>query len=296
MDKEFKYKAFGMIIKSEFMLPELEIGEGSPDVIIKIAKVPLALENPIESGVCFQASPGEFLFKLDEVAGYYVVDGKEITIQPFSKGNEDAIRLFLLGSVFGALLHQRGYLVIHGSAVEVKGKGIIFTGVSGAGKSTLATAFNEKGYKSLTDDVCALKIEDGIPYIMPGFPSFKLWKDAAEKFNKDTTTLIPIRKELEKYRVECEFCDKPVVVSQIFVLGTHNQESIVVDKVKDFEKIKVLINNTYRLRFLKGQGNKGEHLKQCASLVKYAKINSVVRPKKGFMINEIVSLLEEEMK
>lgn len=296
MKQRYTYKAYGMIIESEFILPELQIGEGYPDVVIKMGKVPASLENPLEKGVCFQAAVDEFLLKLDKIAGYYVSNGSEIIIEPFSEENEDDIRLFLLGSVFGALMHQRGYLVIHGSSVEVGGKGIIFTGVSGAGKSTLAAAFNKKGYRALTDDVCAIKIEDGVPYIMPGFPSFKLWKDAAEKLDKDTTSLTPIRKEIEKYRVEAQFCDKPAVLSRMYVLKAHNKEDINIIELKNFEKINALISNTYRFRFLKGQGGEGKHLKQCAAVAKNTKINIVTRTKMNFVTNELVSLLEEEMR
>ena len=54
----------------------------------------------------------EFLLKLDDIARFLVQHGEEILIQPAAESDEDGIRLFLLGSALGALLHQRGRLIL----------------------------------------------------------------------------------------------------------------------------------------------------------------------------------------
>ena len=63
------------------------------------------------------------------------------------------VRLFLLGSVWGALALQRGLLPLHASAVG-RGRTVhAFTGPPGAGKSTLAAALAARGYPLFTDDM-----------------------------------------------------------------------------------------------------------------------------------------------
>ena len=149
--KPFHYTAYGLKIESDIECPELLAGEETPGdgtepVRILLGKVPASLENPRANGVLYQARPGQFLLRLDHIAGYLVSNGAEIVIDRVPGSLDDEVRLFLLGSAFGALLHQRGFLTLHGSAIETPKGAMGFTGQSGVGKSTLATAFRTRGY------------------------------------------------------------------------------------------------------------------------------------------------------
>ena len=53
---------------------------------------------------------------------------------------ESDVRVFLLGSCIGALLHQRGILVLHAGAIHTDKGAVLFTGPWGIGKSTLLAA------------------------------------------------------------------------------------------------------------------------------------------------------------
>jgi len=300
LTQKYLYFAYDLRVESDFPLPELQEvkDEGSPDVIIKTGITPTTLEGVVEKGILFEASKDKFLLRLDKIARFHVINGNEITVEPFKDSDEEDIRVFLLGSVFAALLHQRGYLVLHGSCIEINGDGILFTGVSGVGKSTLAAAFHKKGYKILTDDVCAIKIsQTGIPMVIPGFPRLKLWEDAAERLGEDISSLSPIRRKLQKYRVNVEekFSKDPVPLSSIYLLKPGNNEKISVTEIKDFDKIDTLIKNTYRFRFMKAQGGKALHLKQCAAVARNTGIYSVIRPNKEFMLDELALTIEKEI-
>jgi hypothetical protein len=162
----------------------------------------------------------------------------------------------------------------------------------------LAAAFGKKGYRVLTDDVCAVKIgDDEIPYIIPGFPSIKLWREVAERFGESVAELERINKEFEKYRVgiETRYSRETSVLNELYVLDSRDSEIIEMKRINDTEKLDVLIRNTYRYRFLKGQGKEAVHFKQCTSIAGKISVFRVLRPKTGFMLDELVSAIEENI-
>jgi hypothetical protein len=229
------------------------------------------------------------------VARYYVSEGCRIVIAPEPGAEEERILIFLMGSAMGALLHQRGILILHAGAIEANGRSILFCGPSGIGKSTLAAGFHKRGYSFLADDVCAVAMIDGKPSVVPGFPRLKLWADVLRKLDKDKDQLKSVRwvQGLEKYFLPVESLHKtPVAVQSVFVLGTTNADKIEITALKGGEKLNPIINNTYRLRFLNGLGGKKEHFRQCAAVAAEAAVYRAVRPMRHFLLDELMDVAE----
>ncbi len=293
------YHIFGLNIESAIPLPASPVVDcsvkRSPDVVIEFGDVPLELDNPLIKGVRYQAGPGEFLLRVDLVARYYVREGRRIIIAPEPGAEEERILIFLMGSAFGALLHQRNILVLHAGAIAVNGRSILFAGNSGVGKSTLAAGLHQRGYPFLADDVCAVSIVEGKPAVVPGFPRLKLWADVLKKLDKDKDQLKSVRwtQGLDKYFLPVEPLHKiPVLLQSVFVLATTNTDKMEITALTGGDKIQPIINNTYRLRFLTGLGGKKEHFRQCAAVAAQTKVQKVVRPNKGFLLNELMDMVE----
>jgi hypothetical protein len=296
---ENTYHIFCLNITSVIPLPAfpflLSLEGVTPDVVIEYGKTPETLIHPQIKGVRYQASPGEFLLHVDGVARYYVQDGRTITIMPEADVGVDDILLFLMGSAMGALLHQRKVLVLHAGAIDVDGESVIVAGPSGIGKSTLAAGFHQRGYPFLADDVCAITTANGRPAVIPGFPRLKLWADVLKKLRTDKNELKSVRwgKDLEKYFLPIDSIhDAPVPLKSVFVLETTNIDKMEITMLKGAEKIDPLIGNTYRMRFLQGLGGKKEHFQQCAAVAASADVYRTVRPNKGFLLNELMDLVE----
>lgn len=287
---------YGLIAESDWLLPEClsaELGAESDVHIIK----GLVPENGIDStsnDEWEQSIEGEFWLNVEEVARYWIRNGTEIIIEPYPEADDASIRVYLLGSAIGALLFQRGLLLIHGNAIEVDGACAVCVGDSGAGKSTLAAAFMLNGNRLLADDVVPVT-EDGLA--TPGFPRIKLWGDAAKQLGVETEGLRRIMPDMDKYNVPLgeRYCDTPLPIKWVYVLESVDEgfHCIPFEGMARFEP---LHENTYRVHFLEAMSLKPQHLQQVAKLAGNIRMAKIQRPKTGFRLNELVQFILDDIR
>ena len=278
------YGAYGLHLFSEIALPELprspEAG-APPDATIALGTVAAGgLAEGTQLGPFLWTGDSTLWLDVPGVARFLVEDGRRITIDPAPGIDADSIRVFLLGSALGALLFQRGFLVMHGNAVRIGDACLLCVGPSGAGKSTLATAFLRRGYDVLADDVVPV---DDAGRAVPGFPRIKLWQDAADRFGIDTARLARIRPGLEKFNlpVPGRRSQAPLPVRWVYVLESDNEEGIRFEPIQGMQRFSALRDNTYRLRYIDGMAMKGDHLRRCAALSSQIRLSLLRRGRSG---------------
>ncbi|HCT30457.1 MAG TPA: hypothetical protein DIW31_06930 [Bacteroidales bacterium] len=290
----YTYKAFGLIIDSEIECPELIPATGNPDISISLGNIPKSLNSPLFSGVRFQTSGKEFLLSVDGIARYYVKNGNSITIEKAINANLSDVRLFLLGSAIGAIIHQRGLIPFHGSSVKIGNEAIILSGLSGAGKSTLAVAFKQKGYQLLSDDISVISFNaDGSPLTNPGFPYMKLWSDSILKLGDNPSNYSKIRGEIGKHRfpIKNSFWDKPLPLGKIFIISTSNLGDSKIEPIKGIEKFSMLKTHTYRFNFVVGAEMQTKHFNSFELLSKNVAVYRLIRPSGKFPFDELIDLV-----
>ena len=158
---------------------------------------------PTASGPTWQIAGEQFLLRIPGVARFLLTAGNEIAFEAEPGADAGDIPIFILGTAFGILLHQREQIVLHASAVRVNGKAVLFCGPSGAGKSTLAAALSRRGYRLITDDFCAVTVtEAGTPVVHPDGRQLKLWAQAIEKLDLEESRGERVRSRLEKFYVD----------------------------------------------------------------------------------------------
>lgn len=300
MSDTYFYKAFGLIIASELKVPEFINADrnNAVDVTIRLGLVPKTLDGGKRKGVCFETAPGKFLFFLEEVGRFLAVDGKRIIYEAADGANEDDLRVFLLGSVIGALLQQRGLFPIHASAVEHNGAAIAFMGPSVIGKSTTAAAFLQKGYRMLTDDVCAIQLVDGKPFVVPGYPQGKLWLDSMASLEMEPELYRPIRNKVTKRAVPMRerFCDELRPLKRIYQLMVAHEDVYLKEAVAIADAFLPLRRNSYRGQFLEGLAVAGEHFLTIATIANQVPLVRLKRNKdSGIDLTALVEAIEEDL-
>jgi len=295
----FTYRAYSLNISSDIECPELLPADDTPDVHVRYGSVPEQLERAAAHGVLYEVSRQQFLLKLEGIARFLVADGHEVVIERAPEATDDDIRVFLLGSIFAALLYQRGFLPLHASAIETRHGAVAFAGLVGLGKSTLAAAFHQRGYRILADDVCAISLNGhGAPLVTPAYPQLNLWADAIAKVGATTENLRRTRAHTEKYRLSIsrQFAVSSVPLYAVYELGTTNMTELRLAKVKGLDKLAFIKDNTFRLRYLQGM-NQREHYMQIASATaRHARAARIVRPEGAFLLDELADLVEHDLR
>lgn len=294
------YHCYGLNIQSELALPELltpKFNEiSSADVVIEFGDVsPAGLTIGKQLGPYLWVAEQSLWLQVPDVARFLISNGNEIRIDPAPGIDEDSIRVFLLGSALGALLFQRGYLVLHGNAIRIGDQCMICVGHSGAGKSTLAAGFLKRGFDILADDVVPV---DANGCALPGFPRIKLWRDTATHLNIDTSNLRRIRPNMEKfnYPLHDRFTDKPLPIRYIYILGSHQKSQIQFETIRGLERFSPLRNNTYRVRFMEGLPLRAQHLQRCSQLAGRVHLSRVTRPDHGFELEDLIDAMLHDMR
>jgi hypothetical protein len=277
---QHRYRIFGLSIGSDLGLPELVPVEDStaPEVIIRVPAHDTAPAADFE----LMALGDDVSLSVPGIATYKMRDGRSIAVAPEAGSSERDVRLFLLGSAFAAILHQRGLLPLHSNAIEIDGKAVAFLGHSGAGKSTLAAWFHDRGHGLLSDDVCVVGLDkDGGGVAYGGVPRVRLWRDALEASGRFADGEERAADEWEKYNVRTEHSAirHDAALSHLYLFaGDGSEVDTIVTRLSGSRAVQALVENTYRGAYVKMLGKTQRHFDQCVSLAKKLAIFEVRRP------------------
>lgn len=292
------YRAYGLTIRSALLLPELEPAEpANADVTIRLG--PIDRPEPTQlAGPIFEFTPERQYLAWEAVGAFLITDACRIDVDPAPGVDEQLIAFPLLGPVMALLLHQRGLLVLHASAIAVGGKSAIFMGDKGAGKSTTASAMIRAGHGLLTDDVVALDLA-AEPMIVPGFPQLKLAADAAAAFPIRYAEVRPqVHPAIDKaqHRLHGGFSSDTVPATRIYVL--ERGEKAAISPLPSVSALSAIIKFSYVTRFGHTAlvGNfAATHLQQCARLTDHLGVCRLEVPTGLERIGEAVDLIEKDL-
>ena len=286
------YAAYGLVWHMPLACPELRaVPVGSAvDVTVRYGELPPPLVAAIAAGPLRQVTPGAARFGLPGVARLLVRGGNEILIERQPEADDEMVRLLLIGTGAALLLHQRGLLPLHASAIVAPAGAALFMGHSGAGKSTLLNEFLRRGYPMLAEDLAAVRLDaNGAAWVEPGVQVTKLWADSAAELGRSTDGLPRVRPELEKFvlPVTNALADAPARLAAIYVLSIHNQPTITLEERRDARKFNALLDHTWQKLVVKRMGLHTAHFQRAIAVANQARIVRVQRPDDGFRLKEL---------
>ncbi len=275
--KQYTYKAFGVTLLSEIPFPELAIAT-TPDS----APVSIQLQNGdyrehipeelLSQPLGFQVNPDSAVVYIKTVGVFLLKDGTDVTVIPTPEALPEGIRQAVTGIVMALILYQRGRLVLHGSAVSIAGKAVVFLGDSGEGKSSMAAALHAQGHLLLTDDLTVIDLCTPMTVAIAGTP-IKLTPTMAQALKIQVPSQ-PLPSDKSLYHIAPPNCG-PQQLDHIFILSTDPQLSITplppqkaVIELMRFAGLKSILPTRDRT-----------HFSQCAALAQACPLFQLKRPK-----------------
>ena len=258
------YKAFGLVIQSCRPIPQLQELTGVP---FDVQVVDRKLRDEIDPKAPRVGSQSNVVLTLSDTI--FRVTGGNLIEADVAEGDTEAyVGMYLMGSCMGAILIQRGFMLLHGSCVTDGIRSVLITGDSGSGKSTTAAEFLKRGWKLVTDDVTCVFEQDGIPMVRSSYPSQKLWQDAMENYEKteqDVHSLYFFQNR-EKYGISVadNFYDGVCLLSMVVRLLPADHPTSL-SPIEGMAKVDQLMRNTYRNYMIEKQ-HRQRHFQRCVTL------------------------------
>ena len=232
------------------------------------------------------------------VGAFRIASDDVIEVDP-NPGVPDAlVSLPLLGAVMATLLHRRGAMVFHASAISVRGKGVALLGDKGAGKSTTAGTLASAGHHLIADDIVALDYSLGeSPVVLPSYGELKLWPDSGEQLGRAGLTKVrPIHDDIEKAHYALPMAaEAPVRLERLYVLQRSDRPKARV--MPAAEGVAHLLRHAYLARF--GDAGFGSHMqayfRRSARLARDGMVRLLEVPQGLDRLDEIPALIEGDL-
>ncbi|MGS2779012.1 aldolase [Robertmurraya sp. GLU-23] len=293
-EQNHQYRAFGLKLESNILMHELPVlNERTTSVDLKVT-ISFVRDLSLKSNEYEFLKDGHILtFHVPKVATFYMDAGKKIHVECLHSADIPLVKLYILGTCMGIILLQRKILPLHGSLIEINGKAYAFVGNSGVGKSTLASSFINSGYKMVSDDLIAVTMIDGQPWVTPSYPQQKLWQESLEILGMEQNNYQSIFGREEKFciPVESNYCTEPLPLAGIFEILKNDSSTIEIQSLFNLNRFHMLFNHTYRNFLLPKFDLMDWHFTLSTQILSKIMTYKVSRPVKGVSVNELKKCL-----
>jgi hypothetical protein len=292
MTTRFAYSAFGLGIHSDLALPGLTVHpHAADDVVIRFGEVRY-VPGDLTPGGELPSRSHLFGIVWEGIGKSIVRRGQEIVLESDAGVDDSTLRRYVMGALLPVVLYQRGFLVLHASAVEIGNRTVAFLGASGWGKSTLAAALQARGHRVISDDLVPVLTDFRSPRICPGPPSLKLWRDAARTLEIafDHLPLVHPDEDKRSYPTHERPGTQTLSLAAMYVLEYGSPSTI--EALAPAQILMEVVRHTF-VRFQDNTDEGGAYLQQCADLVAHVPTFRLRRERDLDRLPQVVNAVEE---
>jgi hypothetical protein len=164
----------------------------------------------------------------------------------------DDFAVYLRGPIMGFLLRRGGTIALHASTICTGGNAVVLCGPSQSGKSTTAAAMALRNVPILSDDIAAVKSENGSFQIEPGYSRLCLWPDAVQDLLGSPDALPRLTPTWEKRFLplddsRAKFQSEKCPLGAIYLLASRVGDAHAprFEEISPREALLELVQNTY---------------------------------------------------
>lgn len=282
----FSYRVHGLCLTSNFRLPKLnplseERSPETPDVVVQ------SRESQETAAEKTRIDVQDELVRVSSQFGTVDIKAHSVALRPVPHVSHQALFTCYAVYILSFLLHRRGFLTLHASAVVIGDVSVAFIGEKGMGKSTTAASFYAQGDSLLSDDMIACKPrEEGVPEVDQGFPWMKLGPVAlCDVLDRSGDALDPPAPGSKK-RVVPTAGNTPNTsfpLRRIYVLGyykdSHGKRDVQIRTFGSKQACMFLIANSFVQMLMGRELSDPQHLAQCATLSQRVPMSLLLRPR-----------------
>ncbi len=290
----------GLCVLSDLELTGAIPFHGSPSedfVRVRQCEVPEHLPAPSLQGPNWELDATRLLLRVPSLGRFLVSDGRMLDVEPAPDSSLEEMLPFVLGSGIGAILYQRGGMVLHAASVAVNGQAYAFCGPSGAGKSTLAAALCGAGCDFVSDDVLAVSLDrDGRPVIWPDGRQLKLFKTSIASLGLEGARGKEVRSGLGKHYVESPggCVSEPLPLRSVFVLrDARPPYTPGLERLSPVDAAQALTNESYRPRLASALTSPARRVGLTGSILRHTSVFYLTRTRNLDLLGETAAGLCE---
>jgi hypothetical protein len=294
----YRYTAYGLNVTSDLPLPELTEARQDCDaeVTIRRERIHLAVGRGNPDALLLWATPTDVGLRYSDTAVFRIRDGRHIDVEPVEGADDRVVRLLLLGPALAVLLHQRGSLVLHASAVALASGVAAFVADKGEGKSTLAAALHARGHSVVADDFIAIQLDDPhVVRVRAGYPQLKLSPEVLKQLGEEPEAMPRVHPDFDKRarRVDDADCGAALPLVRIYVLEGADVEAI--DSLSPQQRFVELVRHSYLAALLEPTGERSAHFNQVVALASRVPVLRLRRRRDLSLLAQVAQFVEADV-